>query len=90
MILVDDHCHLMHAAYKDKIDEVLDRARKAGVKAIICSGINPPTNKEALELAEKYPDIIRASLAPDIRCSQSCYEGGRGIHGCRGKFGSGA
>lgn len=62
MILVDDHCHLMHAAYKDKIDEVLDRARKAGVKAIICSGINPPTNKEALELAEKYPDIIRASL----------------------------
>ncbi len=60
MILVDDHCHLMHAAYKD-LDAVIDRAKKAGVKAIICSGINPPTNKEALEIAKKYP-FVRASL----------------------------
>jgi len=60
MILVDDHCHLMHAAYKD-LDQVIERAKKAGVKAIICSGINPPTNREALEIAKKYP-MIRASL----------------------------
>jgi len=60
MILVDDHCHLMHKAYTD-LDKVIENAKKAGVKAIICSGINPPTNREALEIAKKYP-MVRASL----------------------------
>ncbi len=60
MILVDDHCHLMHKAYTD-LDKVIENAKKAGVKAIICSGVNPPTNKEALEIAKKYP-LVRASL----------------------------
>ncbi len=60
MILVDDHCHLMHALYTD-VDAVIERAKQAGVKAIICSGVNPTTNKQALEIAKKY-DIVRASL----------------------------
>lgn len=62
MILVDDHCHLMHALYKDQLDAVIERARNTGVKAIICSGLNPETNKEALEIAKKYAPIVRASL----------------------------
>jgi TatD DNase family protein len=61
MILVDDHCHLMHKAYTD-LDKVIENAKKAGVKAIICSGINPPTNKEALGIAKKYAPLVRASL----------------------------
>ena len=61
MILVDDHCHLMHNAYTD-LDKVIDNAKKAGLKAIICSGINPPTNKQALEIAKKYAPLVRASL----------------------------
>src|SRR5574341_1821372 len=60
MILIDDHCHLMHKAYAD-LDKVIENAKKTGVKAIICSGVNPPTNREALEIAKKYP-IVRASL----------------------------
>jgi TatD DNase family protein len=60
MILIDDHCHLMHKAYSD-LDKVIANAKKAGVKAIICSGVNPPTNREALEIAKKYP-MIRVSL----------------------------
>ena len=61
MILVDDHCHLMHAEYKE-LDKTIERAKKAGVKAIICSGINPPTNQQALEIAKKYAPLVRASL----------------------------
>lgn len=61
MILVDDHCHLQHALYKDQLDAVIERAKAAGVKAIICSGVNPPTNGEALEIAKNYP-MVRASL----------------------------
>lgn len=61
MMLVDVHAHLNHEFFKDKLDEVIERARQAGVKRIICAGVNPPTNREVLELAEKY-DIIRAAL----------------------------
>lgn len=82
MILVDDHCHLMHKLYTD-VDAVIDRARKAGVKAIICSGINPPTNKEALEIAKKYAPLVRASLGiypVDALGVQPDVEGGLKVH----------
>lgn len=62
MILVDDHCHLTHELYKDQLDAVLDRARKAGVKGIVCSGVNVPTNREVLELARKYGPLVKCSF----------------------------
>ena len=62
MILVDDHCHLTHELYKEELDAVLDRARNAGVKAIVCSGVNVPTNREVLALAKKYAPLVRCSL----------------------------
>ena len=84
MILVDDHCHLMHAAYKD-LDAVIERAKKAGIKAIICSGVNVPTNREALEIAQRYSPLIRASLGiypvdalglpPDVESGLSVQKG---------------
>ena len=81
MLLVDDHCHLMHKAYTD-LDKVIDNAKKAGVKAIICSGVNPPTNREALEIAKKYP-MVRASLGiypVDALGVQPDVEGGLKVH----------
>lgn len=62
MNLVDVHCHLIHKEFADELDEVIERSQKAGVKKIVVSGVNPPANKEVLKLAEKYPEIIRASL----------------------------
>jgi len=62
MILVDDHCHLTHEQYKPDLAKVLQRARDTGVKAIICSGVNPPTNREALTLAKKHGPLIRCSM----------------------------
>lgn len=61
MNLVDVHCHLTHEKFKKDILQVIERAKKAGVKAIVCSGINHPTNLETLELAKKH-DIVKASL----------------------------
>jgi len=61
MKLVDVHCHLNHQEFKDELDEVLKRAEKAGLKAIVVSGVNPPANREVLELSKKYP-LIKASL----------------------------
>lgn len=61
MNLLDIHCHLTHELFKKDLDQVIERAKQAGIKAIVCSGINHPTNLEALELAKKY-DLIKPSL----------------------------
>ena len=61
MLLIDAHCHLDHVFFKDDLDQVIERAKKAGVKVIITSGINPESNRKALALAEKF-DIIKVSL----------------------------
>lgn len=61
MNLIDVHCHLNHADFAKDLPEVLKRAEQAGIKVILCSGVNPPSNKEVLELARKYP-VIKASL----------------------------
>ncbi|MBI4981390.1 TatD family hydrolase [Candidatus Woesearchaeota archaeon] len=62
MQLVDVHCHLNHALYKDDLDAVIKRAKEAGVKVIVCSGVNPPGNRQVLELAQKYPEMVKACL----------------------------
>jgi len=61
MRLVDVHCHLNHDDYKGILDEVITRAKEVGVKAIVTSGVNVPTNRAALALAEKY-DIVQCTL----------------------------
>ncbi len=62
MNFVDVHCHLNHALYKDDLDAVIKRAKEAGVKVIVCSGVNPPGNRQVLELAQKYPEMVKACL----------------------------
>jgi len=61
MNLLDVHSHLNHNDFAADLPEVLARAEQAGVKAILCSGVNPASNRQVLELAKKYP-IIKASL----------------------------
>lgn len=60
-MLIDVHSHLMFPQFENDIDEVIERAKKAGIKYILCSGVNHSTNIKALEMAEKY-DIIYPSL----------------------------
>ena len=60
-MVVDVHCHLMHRSFENRISEIISRAKEAGLKKIIVSGVNPPTNRQALELAELDP-IFEVSL----------------------------
>ncbi len=62
MNLVDVHCHLNHDKFKIDLDKVLENASRSGVKKIIMSGVNPPTNREVLELARLHPQILRCTL----------------------------
>ena len=61
-MLIDSHCHLDHFYYKKDLDQVIERAKKAGVKIILTNGIDYETNMAALKIAEKYPEIVRVSL----------------------------
>ena len=61
MMLVDVHCHLDHAWYKKDLDKVIENAKKAGVKAIITSGVNSRTNRLILDISKKY-DIVQPSF----------------------------
>jgi len=56
MTLFDSHCHLGSPAYADDLDDVLRRAREAGVNQIVCigSGYGLGGNARAVELAHAH------------------------------------
>lgn len=61
MKLVDVHCHLEDERFAKDLDEVIARAEKAGLKAIVVSGANPEANRQVLELTKKY-SLVKASF----------------------------
>jgi TatD DNase family protein len=60
-MIVDVHAHLTYEDFKDNLDEVIERAKKVGVKHIISNGTNLEDNKKILELSKKY-EIIKPAL----------------------------
>lgn len=61
-MLIDTHAHLWFDDYKDDLEEVLARAKAAGVGKIIVPGTNRESSKQALALAKKYPGLIYAAV----------------------------
>lgn len=61
MELVDIHTHLDSERFEGEIDDIVENARKAGLKVIITSGVNPTSNRNVLELSKKY-DIVKCSF----------------------------
>jgi len=61
---VDVHCHLTHAAYAgaEGEDEAVERARTAGLARVVVNGIEPDSNRAALQLCARHPDVLRAAL----------------------------
>lgn len=57
MTLVDSHAHLNFPELLVDIDEVLARAKEAGVEKIINIGTNLEDSKIAVELAQKYDNL---------------------------------
>ncbi len=57
MKLIDTHCHLCHGRLRPQVDAVLDRARQAGVVAIICAAADLQESTAAIGLAHQRPDV---------------------------------
>ncbi|MCX6707194.1 MAG: TatD family hydrolase [Candidatus Woesearchaeota archaeon] len=62
MGLLDVHCHLDFPQFDKDLNEVIERARNAGVKFIVQNGVNPKSNRKSIIIAEKYPDIVKLAL----------------------------
>jgi len=58
--MIDSHCHLDQAYFKDERTAVLDRARQAGVKAFVCVGVGRGSGaaEEAVAIAAAEPDVF--------------------------------
>ncbi len=66
-VLVDTHVHICDSTFDSDRDEVIDRAGKAGVGALIAVGENLADARKNLSLAEIYPMIRPAAgLYPAI------------------------
>ncbi|HWO93367.1 MAG TPA: TatD family hydrolase [Dehalococcoidia bacterium] len=52
--LIDTHAHPQFSAFDDDRDIVLERARAAGLQALIAVGTDIPTSEAALDLAERH------------------------------------
>ena len=59
-MFIDTHCHVF-SEYYDNIDEVVNQCKKNNVNRIIVNGCDINSNKEVLELVNKY-DVIYGSI----------------------------
>jgi TatD DNase family protein len=58
--LVDSHCHLDFDVFHVDRDEVVNRAREAGVTRIVNPGVDIETSEAVVKLAEKIPELYAA------------------------------
>ena len=56
-MIIDTHIHLDDDRYKDDLDEVLNRARKAGVERFIIPGADASTLERAVKVVDANDDI---------------------------------
>ncbi|MBS0350698.1 MAG: TatD family hydrolase [Proteobacteria bacterium] len=57
---VDSHCHLNLldlSAYQGNLGEVIEQAKRVGVKHILCVGIDLAHAQEVLDIAERFQDV---------------------------------
>lgn len=61
MQLVDTHCHIHESTYPLDRDDVIERAREAGITRMICVGTDEKSSQEAVDFANGH-DGIYASI----------------------------
>ena len=70
--LVDIGANLTHAAFRDDLAQVLERARGAGVASIVVTGTSLEASAQAAHLAEAHPDMLRATAGIHPHHAREC------------------
>ncbi|MBN1129513.1 MAG: TatD family hydrolase [Chitinispirillaceae bacterium] len=60
MLLFDSHCHLQDDRLTGRLEEIITRARAAGLTFMLCCGTQESDWDAVASLAGKYPEIIPA------------------------------
>jgi len=63
MNFIDTHAHLNFSNFAQNYKEVIERARKSGVRAIINVGTSEKSSKKAIEIAHEYDKGVYASVS---------------------------
>jgi len=58
--LVDTHCHLTMKAFNKDREQVIERAKQAGVNKIVVPGLDLPSSEKAVSLAKDNPSLYVA------------------------------
>lgn len=59
-MLFDTHCHITDKSYKKDWDDMLQRAREAGMKYMMCPGTDIETSAQAVALSHQYKEVYAA------------------------------
>ncbi len=59
--LIDIGANLTHESFRHDLDNVLERARAAGVGQIVVTGASEQGSRDALTLASRFPDFLYAT-----------------------------
>jgi TatD DNase family protein len=58
--IIDSHAHLDDKSFNPDLDDVILRARDAGIVRIIVPGTHPASSRKAVEIAARYPEVFAA------------------------------
>lgn len=61
-MLVDTHAHIQLPVYDGDRDEIIERARRHGVRRLVAIGIDLPTSRAAVALAAAWPGYVYAAV----------------------------
>ncbi len=56
-MIIDSHVHLNDPKFRDDIDNYIKEANSSNVGLLLCVGANLSTSIEAVEIANKYPNV---------------------------------
>ena len=59
-MIIDTHCHLDDEKFIDDLDEIISRAKEAGVEEFIIPGADPTTLNRAIDISQKYDSVYFA------------------------------
>ncbi len=57
-VFADSHVHLADAAFTDDVDAVVERARAAGARALVCIGESPAAALRAQAIARRHQGLV--------------------------------
>ena len=60
--LIDIGANLSHESFRDDFDQVIERAKTAGIEKLILTGTDTSSNQRAIELCQLYPDYLFSTV----------------------------